>query len=96
MCLIFKDNIGRGVTLITLSTTMGVAIGPTVAGVFYSLVGYVGPFFVLGSILLVYALLSLSFKWDYDSSPTKPHSESSSQVTYSSFCKNKVRMIDVS
>ena len=62
------------VALISFASSLGVALGPTVAGIFYSLMGYVGPFFAVGGIFLIFALITLSLKWEYDPSSNQTKS----------------------
>lgn len=62
------------VAFISLATNLGVAVGPTIAGLLYSIFGYVGPFFTLGSILMIFGFITLAFNWDYDPSTKKGNS----------------------
>ena len=57
--VVFKGEIGRVVAITSLASSLGVAIGPTIAGILFSLFGYVGPFVTLGLYLTFYGIIIL-------------------------------------
>ena len=40
-------------------------MGPSIAGVLFSLLGYVGPFLVVGGVSLLFTLAIYLLEWDY-------------------------------
>ena len=60
-----KENLGRAVSLLSFASTLGVAVGPSIAGVLFSLLSYVGPFLVVGGVSLLFTLAIYLLEWDY-------------------------------
>jgi MFS family permease len=54
-----RGGVGKQLSILTASFGLGLAIGPFLAGSFAGFLGYHSPFFIAGSLALVYAVVTL-------------------------------------
>ncbi len=50
----FKDNFSSVLALSSIATTGGIAAGPPLGGLLYEVLGYPGPFCIIGAVVVAY------------------------------------------
>ena len=57
VAIVFADNMARATSIFTVGMTLGLAGGPFLGGVLFSLFGYPGPFFTFAALAAVFQIL---------------------------------------
>ena len=82
--------------IINISHTGGVAAGPPLGGFLYWVLGYSGPFFILGGLVLLYGTIvlpCLGFQFESMIKSGEEHEEHlSREITFKDFLKNGVSL----
>lgn len=60
LAIVFKDRISKVAPIRMMAGNIGIAIGPSLGGLLYNWLGYIGPFLFIGSLILVIFFIFLS------------------------------------
>lgn len=55
--IVFKDRLARVTSIRMVAGNVGLGLGPSIGGLLYSWLGYLGPFLIIGSLVLLVCLV---------------------------------------
>ena len=98
LTIVFKERISKVTPIRIVAGNIGIGIGPSLGGLLYSWLGYIGPFIIIGSMVL---LSWICFKFCLSSESIEsiivegeqPQETTNSVVTYGTLCRVRVRVI---
>ena len=93
----FKKRFASVIALSDIASSGGVAVGPPLGGFLYEVSGYSGPFFIVGTLVLIYGAVivpCLGFQFEAMMEEGEEKEEHAQElITYKDFLKDGVSLL---